>query len=435
MKSLITKLLRAQALRAVRANKPIIIAVTGSYGKTSAKDAIAGTLQELLPKGSVRYPKKSFNNEFGVPLSILGFDSPGRSLFGWISLLAKGCVAKIPSVLVLEVGADHKGEIQSWASALKPHIAVITGISPVHVANYASYDELKEEKASLGMHATRVVLLNGDDKTVREMETKFTTPVKFFGSKEGSAYRITAGELMLRSDRSYDIGETMTQLQGTIRAEGVEEACVLRNATGTTALSAALIAFAVTHELQEMAEYPFVKSAPHEIVAAIAKNWKPTVGRMNPLPGIKGTLILDDSYNAAPAAVEHGLHVLGSFPSHGRKIAALGRMAELGSMSDEAHAHMGQWVAAAADFFVAVGEEPLLAVEEAKKYGMDTGSIRWFADSKQAGRFLDGMVEKGDIIYVKGSQSARMEFIVKDLLAEPGRAADLLVRQEAQWLK
>lgn len=438
MKSLITTILRAQALHAVRKHKPIIIAVTGSYGKTSAKDAIAMLLSYLLPQKSVRYPKKSFNNEFGVPLSILGEESPNRSVFGWIKLLVRGWFAQIPSVLILEVGADHKGEIQSWAKALKPHIAVITGVSPVHVANYASYDELKAEKASLAVHATQKIILNADDKDVMSFGP-FTAPVTTYGMNTGAQYRVMAGDLLLRADHSYEPGELLTQLQGIIEVSAndgtvIREELALQGATGKTALASCVIAFAVMSEVQKLSAYPFAHYTSQEMAAALSKFWKPTIGRMNPLPGIKGTVLLDDTYNAAPAAVEHGLYVLSMFPNQGRKIAALGKMAELGDMSESLHRQMGNWVAASADFFVAVGEEALLAVDEAKKYGMTPDRMRWFATAKEAGAFLDGFVEQGDAIYIKGSQSARMEFVTKELLAQPERAAELLVRQEQQWL-
>ena len=432
MKKILITMLRAQALVVLRRSRPLTIAITGSYGKTSTKDAIVATLQELLPKDSVRFPKKSFNNEFGVPLTILGFDSPGKSILGWCGVLIKGLFASVPSVLVLEIGADHKGEIRDWARAIKPDIAVITGISPVHVANYASYEELQQEKASLAQFTTKIILLNGDDELIRKFPN-FDASKKYIGKSQAD-YQIKNEELLLRSDHSYDVGEVMTQVQGEVCGAQGDVSFVLKNAMGYASLMAATMAFATITEMQKLAVYPFAKSDAQDIAKAISKTWKPTVGRMNPLPGIKGTLLLDDSYNAAPAAVEYGLHVLATFPNRGRKIVAIGTMAELADKSESLHQHIGELVAQYTDILVAVGEEMLHAVEGAKQKGMTTDRIHWFANSKDAGRFLDQFVQTGDIIYIKGSQSARMEFVTKDLLAEPRYASQVLVRQEEKWL-
>jgi UDP-N-acetylmuramyl pentapeptide synthase len=434
MKKLLALILKKQALLAIARSKPLIIAITGSYGKTSAKDALTLAAMELFPEGSVRSAKKSFNNELGIPLTILGYDAPGKSIFAWVKLLVGGWFSQVPPLLILEVGADHKGEIEMWASLIKPDISVITGVSPVHVANYASYEELQKEKSYLGVYATQAVILNGDDDAVLAMRP-FKAPTIAFGVRSENDCVLEVGELMLRSDYAYEPGELMTQFSGHFIGKDFNEAITLKNATGKGALIATLIAFTAIRALVKLPRFSFAHPGNLDIVKAIEKTWKPTVGRMNPIPGIKNTLILDDSYNAAPTAVEHGLYVLSVFPNQGRKIAALGRMAELGKMSDDMHAQMGEWVAKSADYFVAVGEEALLAIESAKKAGMRVDQISWFKDSKLAGRFLDGFVESGDVIYVKGSQSARMEFVVKDLFVDPARAGEFLVRQESQWLK
>ncbi len=434
MKQLLAFILKQQALLAIKRTRPLIIAITGSYGKTSAKDALTLAAKELFPAGSVRSAKKSFNNELGIPLTILGFDAPGRSITSWAKVLLGGWFSNVPPVLILEVGADHKGEIEMWASLIKPDIAVITGVSPVHVANYASYEELQKEKAYLGAYATQAVIINGDDDAVLAMRP-FKAPTVTYGVRPENDIVLEVGELLLRSDYAYEPGELMTQFSGHVHGKDCDEFMTLKNATGHGALIAALIAHTVIRTLVKLPRFSFGTPSSADIVKAIEKTWKPTVGRMNPIPGIKNTLILDDSYNAAPTAVEHGLHVLSVFPNQGRKIAALGRMAELGNMSDELHVRMGEWVATSADYFVAVGEESLLAIESAKKAGMRVDQISWFKDSKLAGRFLDGFIESGDVIYVKGSQSARMEFVVKDLFVDPARAGEFLVRQEPQWFK
>lgn len=435
MKSLIAKLLRSLALRALRRDEPFVVGITGSYGKTSTKDAIASGLVELLPKGSVRFPKKSFNNEFGVPLSILGLHSPGRSVFGWLLTIWKACFAKIPPVLILELGADHKGEISSWAQSIKPQFGVITGVSPVHLEHYASYEELQNEKASLGLGARRIVFLNADDEIVSGFRSRYNTSVVSVGFSDTADYRVAREALLLRADDSYEPNEQMTTCKGSVSINNYSFELALRNGISEASLQSVGMAFAVISEMQKVPMYQFPKRQPQEIAQALSRSWQPTSGRLRPIPGIKGSLLIDDSYNAAPAAVRHGLHVLGSFPNDGRKIAALGVMAELGSESENLHTQMADWVLESANEFVGVGEEILYTIEALKEKGFPISAIHWFKDSKEAGRFLDRLVEQGDVVYVKGSQSARMEWIVKDLMAEPQRANQLLVRQEQKWLK
>jgi UDP-N-acetylmuramyl pentapeptide synthase len=174
-----------------------------------------------------------------------------------------------------------------------------------------------------------------------------------------------------------------------------------------------------------------------DAAAALSKQLEPVSGRLRPLAGIKGSLILDDSYNAAPASVVAGLEALQQFTpgeEYDRRIAALADMAELGTLSEQEHRAIGTLVATTADLFVAVGPQMRFAIEAAEAAGMDKNKIEWFKDSVEAGRYLDRIIEKGDVVLVKGSQSQRMEKAVKDIMAEPGRAAEFLVRQEEAWL-
>jgi UDP-N-acetylmuramoyl-tripeptide--D-alanyl-D-alanine ligase len=172
-----------------------------------------------------------------------------------------------------------------------------------------------------------------------------------------------------------------------------------------------------------------------EIVAAL-RTLQPQNGRMRPMPGIKGTLILDDSYNAAPASMASALEVLRDFrPDEGsRRIAVLGKMAELGRYSENEHRLLGMRAAEVADLLVCVNEESRDTRRGAIEAGMDERNVELFATSTEAGRWLDFNVRKGDVVLVKGSQSARMERAVKDIMAEPMRAEELLVRQYGAWI-
>src|SRR3989344_2082713 len=157
-KQLVVTLLRLEARAVLKKYKPKIVAVTGSVGKTSAKDAIYSVLAE----GShVRKSEKSFNSEIGLPLTILGAPNAWSNPLKWIENLFDGLFliifpAKYPEWLVLEVGADRPGDIKSLATWLPVDVAVITRLPevPVHVEYFDSPEEVVEEKAAL-IHALK----------------------------------------------------------------------------------------------------------------------------------------------------------------------------------------------------------------------------------------------------------------------------------------
>jgi len=160
-------------------------------------------------------------------------------------------------------------------------------------------------------------------------------------------------------------------------------------------------------------------------------------GRMNAIAGIKGSLIIDSSYNAAPASMAEALDVLSSFSlqNEQRRIVVFGEMAELGRYTEDEHRMIGMKIAeVGADILVTVGEKTRDMQRGALDAGFDESKTEHFNNSVDAGRWLDSKVKKGDIILVKGSQSSRMEKVTKDLMAQPLRAGDLLVRQSDKWL-
>lgn len=432
IKTLLEKALRARAIAWHRKVQPITIAVTGSYGKTSAVQAVAETFRGLYGKGSVRAPEKSFNNEIGIPLSILGERSPGKSIFGWLKLLLgtyRIDVKNAPRFLFLEIGADKPGDIELWSSVLRPDFSIITGVSPVHAEFYPSLDDIRLEKQKLAQAAVQGIVWNADDAQVAKMNFPEGVETMSYGVRgKLSAENI---HIVPSQDESFESGETFVETHFDVTSNGkAEGSYALRNHLGyapvmTVLASLALVKLFDESKLSAAAEY-------------IAANLKQVPGRLRPLAGIKGSLIIDDSYNAAPAALTNGLELL-SIMEPGeewdRRIAALGSMAELGEYNEEAHFAAGKKVAEVADVFIAVGESMKIATGAAKQYGMHPDQIHYFENSVEAGRFLDRMIQEGDVVYVKGSQSTRMEKLVKDVMANPLQARHLLVRQEQKWLK
>src|SRR3990167_3021341 len=154
---------------------------------------------------------------------------------------------------------------------------------------------------------------------------------------------------------------------------------------------------------------------------------------MNLIPGLKRTLLIDDTYNASTVSTIAALEVLGSLKPKGRRIAVLGDMAELGVASEAGHREVGKHAAHTADFAVFVGPQMKMAAESAEVASMTDERHTEVLDSRQVEAALQSVVKPGDVVLVKGSQSMRMERVVKGLMAEPERATSLLVRQGAQW--
>ena len=145
---------------------------------------------------------------------------------------------------------------------------------------------------------------------------------------------------------------------------------------------------------------------------------------MNIIKGINDSTIIDDTYNSSPDALYQALFVLGEIETSGRKIAVIGDMMELGKFSAEEHKKAGDFAKKNASIIITVGQR-------AKKMGENIIS---FNTAYEASQYVRGIANKGDIFLVKGSQSMRMERVVKDLMAEPEKASELLVRQEPEWL-
>lgn len=428
MKPFIIRMLRYLAKRQIATFHPMVIAVTGSVGKTSTKNAIAIVLGSML---DVRTANKNYNNEFGVPLAIMGETSPGKNVWEWLKLFVRQYnVKKFPTHLVLEYGADRPGDIQASCNIAKPDVAVLTAISPVHASNYTNFGALADEKATLGDNVAEggLVVLNADDQTVNLMRDRFAATTATYG-KSGRQANIKDIYVKTVLDDHYAPNDVAVLTKAAIEIDGETVDLKLPNCLGDTPVFACAAALLVAKHC----DVPLKKAAK-----ALNESFAPAPGRLRPLAGIKGSLILDDTYNAAPASTIAALDALALFTADrpgSRRIAALGKMAELGQYSEAEHAAVGRRVSEVADIFVATGSEMQGAADEAERMGMKPSAVIRVHDAVEAGRWLDANIKEGDIVLVKGSQSARMEKAVKDIIAEPLRASELLVRQEKYWLK
>lgn len=163
------------------------------------------------------------------------------------------------------------------------------------------------------------------------------------------------------------------------------------------------------------------------------KSYCGSLGRMKLIDGIKGSCVIDDSYNASPVAVEAALKTLENIKTKGLKIAVLGDMLELGKYTTEEHKKIGKLAGGVCDLLLVVGLRAKSMVAGALLGGLSEKNIIEFEDSQKAGKYLEKIVKEGDIVLVKGSQSMRMERTVEEIMAHPEQKSQLLVRQEEEW--
>ena len=418
LKKAVIAVLTSEAKLILRKYRPKIVAITGSVGKTSAKDAAAKVLES---KFRVRKSQKSYNSEFGVPLTIIGAETGWGSPLKWLEAIRLGLGAiftkqNYPEILVLEVGADRPGDIKKIREWLKPDVAVITALAetPVHVEFFESPEEVFEEKAELvkNLPPEASVILNFDDEEVAKMRDKTSARILTFGFVEGADVKGAAYGIFFQDNAPAGI---------EFEAESLH--VKIPNALGEHQALAALAAMTVGKVFD-------IKS---EDAARALSLYSSPPGRLKLIKGIKETLILDDTYNSSPKAAQAALETLAEIPAK-RKIAVLGDMLELGKHTITAHREIGEMAAGKKiDLLITVGVRAKFFAEGATKTGFNKKQILSFGDSPEAARELEKITEQGDLILIKGSQGMRMEKITEALMAEPERAGELLCRQDEAW--
>ena len=426
LKQILVFVLHKLSALVIKKYNPKIIGITGTVGKTTTKDAVYTALSRFE---SVRKSQKSFNSELGIPLTILDSDNPGRDMLGWIRVIIDGLVMLVfkspyPKWLVLEVGTDKPGDIAMITKWLKTDITIVTKLSkvPVHVEAFGAPEYLFEEKGNLvkALKPGGTLVLNADDDDVMAYKNLSEEKVLLFGEKLGSDIRSSEYQIIY-DEHKLPHGVEFNIIIGDTELHKV----ALTDTLGEQNISHVLVALLVINDL----------GFDVRLAANLFKSEHPTPGRMRLLDGLKGSLLIDDSYNSSPVALEEALKTLKSVKiSRGhRKIAILGDMLELGRYTVDEHKKMGERASKSANILVTVGIRSRYAAEAALIDGMSEGKVFQFDDSLEAGMFMKDLIKEGDVILIKGSQGVRMEKCVEELMAKPEYKEKLLVRQSADW--
>jgi UDP-N-acetylmuramoyl-tripeptide--D-alanyl-D-alanine ligase len=376
----------------------------------------------------VRVSFGNLNSDIGLPLTILGdwsaedlalvsratpagtkkFQKIGfwiKVIFGSAWRIVFASSHEYPEILILEYGADRPGDIKNLLNIARPNISVITAIGdiPVHVEYYAGPDEVAREKGRLieYLPVGGFAILNGDDEMVMNLQSRTRARVMTFGFDKGVEVRISRFENKIKDGQPSGISFKLEHGSGVVP---VRIDNVFGRAHAYAAGAAAAIGLVFGMNLVTISE-------------ALA-GYAPPESRMQLLPGIKYTSIIDDSYNASLIAMRSALDTLATLPAK-RKVAVLGDMLEIGKYTPEAHEAVGRMAAKDADVLFTVGPRAKFIAEAARTAGMKRAMIFSFDTADEARKPVQDFIKKGDLILVKGSHSMELNKIVEEIREVP----------------
>ncbi len=455
-KKIIIKIITWQAKVLIKRNNPKIIAITGNLGKTSTKDFIYAAIRKNLinEKGEtlVLASRKSMNSDFGVPLTVLGLETGWTNPLLWLKIIINGFIKIFDyfpyKYLVLEIGADTPGDIKNICKYIKPDIAVITAFAPVpvHIEFFDNKREnLVREKKYLveNLKEGGTFIYNLDDEDCVEMTKEFAN--KNIKLKSFSLKNVEADVLATNININYEhINKYIDKVVGThatLKLKNTREINIDLNGVVGEAVFYTLLPGIIVADILGI-----------DVVKAVEdiENMKRTSGRMRTLSGVYNSTIIDDTYNSSPKALKNGISIMKSIKTKNKKIFVLGDMLELGDFTRNEHEEVGKLLVGVADILIVSGIRAKIIADSAALNGMNRENIYFVNNSLEAGREILILIEKeiendfkegkseseigGDIIFVKGSQGARMEKVVGMILDKSIHNSDKeLVRQERDW--
>lgn len=357
-----------------------IVAVTGSYGKTSTRAFIHAALSA---KFNTLTSQGNFNNEIGLPMTLFQLEEGHEAA-------------------VLEMGMRGLGQIEYLANIAEPTVGVITNIGPQHIELLGSEENIARAKSEIlpGLPPDGLAVLPADSPFFDFLKSRAPCRVVTFGTSERADYRVQH----IATNSSGNVEFTLHTPQSAHHSLQLP-------VPGAHNAHNAAAAFAVAHELG-------VEAAA--IVRALAESQLPGA-RMRVVRLADGVTILDDCYNAGPDSTRAALQTLLDWPGSGRRVAVLGAMKELGEHSEFQHQKIGALAGTVCDVLIGVGGEtrPLLnsAVASAKQNEVELQTF-YCDDANNATERVGAEVQRGDVVLVKGSRSVGLEVVVEQLTAQ-----------------
>lgn len=366
------------------------IAIGGSVGKTSTQQALVRALSTGEADDRSIFYNGNFNDLFGLPIA-LGALEPENEL------------------AILELASDRPGEMRELVNMARPRVAIVTNVAPVHIATLGSLEQITMEQRALvrALPENGVAILNGDDERVRAMAFETTARVLFYGLNPGLDLWASEVEASLE-------GLNLTIVYGSESAR----------------LSTSLLGFHNAYTVLAATAAALTRGLPLDEILDRLAGFSPLPGRLRRLPGKGGATILDDSQSASPRSLAAAIEALDLMPH--RKIAVLGEISDLDAEGDGDEALSAQ-LAAVVDILVTFGSTAERLGRTAQEWGLAPGQMIVTDSVEDTAAAVRPMLTPGDVVLVKGSESARMERVVERLLENSGDAANVLVRQDPGW--
>lgn len=426
LKQLVKTIFQYEARLILKRYKPKVIAITGSVGKTLAKEAIYSIISKNF---FVRKSEKSFTTQLGVPLAIIGCPRGTGSALEWLDNIFFGIKIlfkknSYPEWLILEIDADKPGDINSVSSWLRPDILIMTAIGevPSHIEAFQSFDVFLSEKTNIinSVKKDGVIIYNADDSVVCGLVKDVPIRKVSCGVKNDADIKGSLSSILYSNTKSHSIPNGMTFdiiFQNNNYSINILETLGIQNEY------ASLIAFASSLELK----------IPIEKIVSILNKYSKIPGRMTIISGINDSVILDDSYNSSPLAVAESISTFSNIITQNRKIAVIGDMLELGKYSHTEHKNIAVQLKDVANLVYCVGIRSRKIKEELVILGFDEDKVFTVGTSSEAGEVVSKILLAGDLVLVKGSQAIRMEKVVEKIMKHPEDKKKLLIRQDKEW--
>lgn len=436
MKSFIYKILKYSTKKLIKKYQPTIIGVVGNVGKTSIRTNMVSFLSQFSPVGT---NIDNYNTPIGVTLSIIDERYPGKNIFSWVIIIYKALSksfwgdSEFAPIWVLEIGVDSAGDMDEFIDNFLEFDIIVMGFigeHPVHLSQFKDRKELVNEDAKIlrVLKPDGTLIVDGDDSVLKSIYRKRDNVITFgFGDVNIKASDFKVSIDIVDTKEQWDKYFSSIVPKGKFKVEyrGSSIPFQVDYILGKHQVNAILPAIALG----------LIDGSNLIDISQQIKSVNPVKGRLRCLEGVKDTLLLDDSYNAAPAAMAMALDTLNRLRVSGaRKVAILGSMKELGDESESIHQDIGALAAEIVDVCIGVGEETKDILMSFHKHN-PSGLYHWFEDSEEAAMHIVDFITSDDIILVKGSQSARMERVSAVLLANKRYRAKLLSRQSKEWLE
>lgn len=387
--------------------EPSVIGITGSVGKTSAKEAIYAVLKDMR---TCRASRGNLNNELGLPLTILGDYAEGGGAWFYCGVICRALWqlfhrGEYPEILILEYGIQKPGDMKYLLDIARPSIAVLTavGATPAHVEYFSGPESIAREKAKLleAVSTVGFAIINDDDELAGSALGRVRAHAMKFGFSADSDIRVTTFANLTTETRPFGISFKLNYGGNFVP---VRFANIFGKSHAYASAAAAAAGLIFGSNLVRIAE-------------SLSKHYAPAKHRMILAPLVNGAFAIDDSYNASPLSMKSAIEAMKELEAT-RKIGVLGDMRELGKYAIAAHETIGELAAGVFDFIIGVGPLGKILSEAAINIGkISKKQVLTAENAEEATTLLRDLLKPGDLVLIKASRAIGLDTVVEALKA------------------